>query len=75
MTASGSFDDGHVVLVIDQGEQLATQAARQERIALLELLARALDRSPQLRAIATLRFEYLSEVVEGSASKDGRSRS
>jgi energy-coupling factor transporter ATP-binding protein EcfA2 len=68
IAASGaSSADARVLLVIDQGEQLATQAARQERIALLDLVFGGLGRSPRLRVLATLRSEYLAEMVDGSA--------
>lgn len=54
------------VVVIDQAEQL-TQYPDTDRLALLELLARGLVDGSPLRVVATLRSEYLSELLAGSA--------
>jgi hypothetical protein len=56
-----------IVLFVDQAEQLATQSPANERIAFLNMLNRALAGRSQLRAVATLRSEYLSDVVASTA--------
>jgi acyl carrier protein len=69
LDAAGLAADGSVVITVDQAEQLATGCARQDRIDFLNLLAAALDgpgASP-LWVLATLRSEYLTELVAGTA--------
>jgi energy-coupling factor transporter ATP-binding protein EcfA2 len=61
---------GGVVLTIDQAEQLATDSSA-ERVEFIGRLSDALDSRIPLRAIATLREEYLSRVVAGTPF-DGR---
>lgn len=57
---------GGVVATIDQAEQLTTDSAH-ERTAFLDAIAAAVDASAPIRVIATLREEYLSRVVAGTA--------
>ncbi|MEX2556634.1 MAG: TIR domain-containing protein [Actinomycetota bacterium] len=59
-------DSGDIVLVIDQGERLATQSEPQERIMLLDLVFGALRRTGRLRVLMTARSEYLSDIVEST---------
>jgi hypothetical protein len=67
LVAANAVDGGRVVLVVDQAEEVATQAARQERVAVLDLISVALEQVSELRAVATVRSEYLDELVRGSA--------
>ena len=69
---AGDVDEtrGGVVLIIDQAEQLVTEAAT-SRAEFLERIVGALEERVALRAIATLRDEYLSRLLAGT-KLDGR---
>ena len=56
---------GGVVITIDQAEKLALDPGTQ-RVELLDGLVAALDASPSLHVVATLREEYLTRVTAGT---------
>ena len=71
---AGSSGDGALALVVDQMEELFTPAATTHRTAFLDLLAHAAGH-PQLRVLATLRADFLSQAVtEPPSGRSSRHR-
>jgi WD40 repeat protein len=56
---------GHTLIVIDQLEELLTLASDAEREAFLGLINGVLDAVPTLRVVATLRSEFLTDLLSG----------
>lgn len=54
----------HMLLVIDQLEELVTLAGERDRAAFLDALDQALTRDPRLWVIGTVRIEFLRELLE-----------
>src|SRR5262249_37445720 len=67
LDAAGTGADRGVLLPVDQGEKLVTQCPAADRTAFLDLLADGLQGATALRVVITLRSEYLSELVAGTA--------
>ena len=65
----GPESGGSLLLVLDQAEQLATQCAAVDRLAFLQLLADAFAAGAPLRVVATLRSEYLGELLREARSR------
>jgi hypothetical protein len=65
LAARSAWGAPSVLVVLDQAEQL-TQYPDADRITFLELLADGLDEDSPVRVLATLRSEYLSELLAGS---------
>jgi hypothetical protein len=60
LMARRDVDAGSVLLIVDQAEELVTQAGEEERGSFLRLVAGALEGVTPLRVVATLRSEFVT---------------
>ncbi|GAB3864339.1 hypothetical protein GCM10029963_74590 [Micromonospora andamanensis] len=60
---------GRVLLILDQLEELVTLSGPAERTLLLDQVATALDADRRLWVVATLRIEFLAELLAGEHAR------